>query len=726
MKRVFAVAALGAAFTRLACADCRTILADQSDWTNQRGFYLDLEATSAADGFCHLDTLTMYVGVADGTTWRFPRFVPTGGWQYDTPYNVVVTIAPSATTIQVNDATATTSPGGFQPHDGPVTLNEIPSWAASNAVFSPIEAALTIANSSGSARFTNPAANVPAAVLALSGPLTGTLQFTASATDTQVITTSFTLQPAPVPGQSQPLVDAYGQSAQSVWRGKVAGNADLAADDAREQAWLTTHLPARNVDAGGGILNTWSQPGTGYYTVTKRNGYWWLISPDGHPVFYTGLSGPPGLNWDVTPITGREWEFASIPPKSGETAAGWAYDPWGVGDNTSYFSFITANLIAKFGANWRQLSTARSAARLPSWGFTGLGKWSGATGALPNLPVLYVNTTILPTGHIDPFDANETTAFQTALQAQMQSYLSGNATILGWSWTNEIQGIVQASEVQGILLLGASTPAKQAIINDAVTNLYGGSVAAAAAAWSVQATTLAQLYASLPAPPAADLEAMREFYENAVHHFVYTAFRKADPNRLYFGFWIVPGWWADPSDWLIAAANCDVLGYDWYSFAMLTDFTKGLLAQVDKPTLIGEFSFPPTYNLARGFGVYGTANATDDTTAGEAYQRWVLDAASERTTVGVMWFQYRDEPVSGRGPCPTGQPDTFVCGEHYAFGAADVTDRPKYRLVERMRIANLCAGPLRLALTDPAPGKPGRTADGAERQRRECLKGPGR
>jgi hypothetical protein len=41
-----------------------------------------------------------------------------------------------------------------------------------------------------------------------------------------------------------------------------------------------------------------------------------------------------------------------------------------------------------------------------------------------------------------------------------------------------------------------------------------------------------------------------------------------------------------------------------------------------------------------------------------------------------------------------------VCSEHYAFGAADETDRPKYALVERMRTANLCAGPERLQLTE--------------------------
>jgi len=104
--------------------------------------------------------------------------------------------------------------------------------------------------------------------------------------------------------------------------------------------------------------------------------------------------------------------------------------------------------------------------------------------------------------------------------------------------------------------------------------------------------------------------------------------------------------------------------------------------------------------------VYVAANAADDEAAGLAYQRWLGAAASEPTTVGTMWFQYRDEPVSGRGPCPAGEAGALVCSEHYAFGAADETDRPKYALVERMRTANLCAGQQRLQLTDSQ----GRTA----------------
>jgi hypothetical protein len=54
--------------------------------------------------------------------------------------------------------------------------------------------------------------------------------------------------------------------------------------------------------------------------------------------------------------------------------------------------------------------------------------------------------------------------------------------------------------------------------------------------------------------------------------------------------------------------------------------------------------------------------------------------------VGVFYFAYRDQPLTGRGP---GTGPAIVHGEHYAFGLVDVTDRPKWDFVSRVRDANL-------------------------------------
>ena len=66
---------------------------------------------------------------------------------------------------------------------------------------------------------------------------------------------------------------------------------------------------------------------------------------------------------------------------------------------------------------------------------------------------------------------------------------------------------------------------------------------------------------------------------------------------------------------------------------------------------------------------------------------------SRRQEVAGAWFQYRDQPVTGRGP---GHGSGLVHGKHSAFGMVDVTDRPKWDLVRRVRQANLQAPKWRL------------------------------
>ncbi len=701
--RVFILVFCGCLAASPMLAQCRLVLASQSDYNNNLGFYIDLEATTAvSDGLCHLDTLTMYTGVADGTTWRFPSFKP--AWQYEHRYQVVVTIAPSFAEIQVDGATVQHSAGAFQPFTGALITNQIPDWASSPAEYIAIQGDLTATNSAGTVSANVPGANLPLDVLQFSGMISGSIAFTSSASDTQVITTSFVLHSASDLRAEAPFIDRYGQIVQASYAGKVQSDADLHSDDAAEIKWLAANpRPAGYDDFGGMTESPWKQTPTGFYTVAKRNGYWWLITPEGNPVFYAGMCDAPSLTWDMTPITGREWMFAELPAKTDTAYPGaWGQNVWGDGTTTDYFAFITANLVRKYGSSWKQQAVDRTNARLLSWGFSGLGKWSTPVGNLPLLPVVYVYTAPLLVSHIDPFDTHSQALFIGGLLDQIGPRVT-DPTILGWSFTNEYDGIVTAAETGTILGMGATAPAKRALLDYAVNQLYGGSLSRLALRWGINLGSMDALYASTSAPPADDLEQMREYYENELHKFIYHAFKQVDPNHLYFGFWIVPGWWVNSSDWNIAAANCDVIGYDRYAFELLTPDLTTLLGSFDKPTLIGEFSFPPTYDLIRGYGVYGV-NARDDASAGDAYAKWLNDAASEPTTTGVMWFQYRDEPVSGRGP---GQGPAPVYGEHYAFGVTDVMDRPKYDLVSRMRDANVSAGRKRLLLSDPRPTRRG-------------------
>ena len=126
---------------------------------------------------------------------------------------------------------------------------------------------------------------------------------------------------------------------------------------------------------------------------------------------------------------------------------------------------------------------------------------------------------------------------------------TANPAILGWSFGNEYDEIIESGEVTIILSAASTLPAKQALVNQALNAIYGGSVSAMAAAWGVTASSVADLYNASPTPPLADIETLREYYADQYYGFIYKTVKAIDPNHLFFGFWIVPGWWINSTDW---------------------------------------------------------------------------------------------------------------------------------------------------------------------------------
>ncbi len=131
--------------------------------------------------------------------------------------------------------------------------------------------------------------------------------------------------------------------------------------------------------------------------------------------------------------------------------------------------------------------------------------------------------------------------------------------------------------------------------------------------------------------------------------------------------------------------------------AFADDKLLALFRETDKPVLCGEFSFPPFYDGERGMGLYGAIHATTEADAGARYARWIKDAAQNPYCIGAFWLQYHDQPITGRGS-GKGDAPVLVLGEHYAFGLVDITDRPKWPLIRRVRAANLSAVAQRLAM----------------------------
>lgn len=668
--------------------DCRYYLADQSASDTKLGFILDLETISADSPVCQLGALNLAFGVGDGHDFRWITVSP--GWQAGRTYEVRAVITSAESQLYLDGQLLGTARGSFATYDAPLQAAQAPSWMSGQTDYFVSQSSLQASSGDSSLNLPvdrNTARPLPLQLLAPGFPWHGA--FNTQPNETTTLTARFRIDPAVDPHQFDPYIDRYGQSVYGDWPSKVTSDDALRAAITEEQNWLDKHAAPAGLDAfGGSTAAGWQDEATGFYHVTFQRGRWWLITPQGNPTFYLSVAGT-GQNRQYTPVTGRESMFAELPPEDA------AFSPARVdnagneaGGKTTYASFSIANLIRKYGDGWLDRSNDLAVERLRKYGFTGVGKWSDPQRNVPLIRVLTHGDIANLVRHPDIFDPNIRARLRESLARQIGEDRD-SPYIVGWSVGSEFfNEIITPGEITSILALGAGVPAKRALVYAALASVYYGNLDALAANWKVSAATLEDVYAAAPAAPVQDVEALRRYYASNYYHILSQVVKSIDPNHLYLGFWIEPGFLVSDEDWRMEAANSDVIGFDYYAPRFLAPNVDALIREANKPVLVGEFGFPAAYDGWRGFGAssYPSNVTSSDAESGDKYAQWLMDASAYPYCIGVSWFEYRDQPVTGRGP---GSGPNLVYGENYASGLIDVADRPKYDLVERVRAANL-------------------------------------
>lgn len=672
--------------------------AAQYDWQGARGFYLSFENESN-EPTCQLTTLRVALGIADGNSWRF--IVASPSWEWNRTYSLQAHITDTDASLWLDGKSVGESAGGFAPHSSALEMGMVPSWASGQTNYRIGAHRVSLFTGRG---------RTPRVQEALEASASETIPepvrhfnpqtFWGRSVSHQTfrpslpirIEATFRLLPLPDWKRFQPYIDRFGQCRHVQTPHKVRSDDDLRRSLEEERRILTQWGKSPDFDRYGGYRKAgWREQATGFYRVVQKGDYWWLITPEGYPCFYVGVCSVPALLWEMTPVSEREGVFEWLPPKTGTTAEVWRKDVWGERANTEYVCLHAVNLMRRFGNEWKSKSIELAKQRLYTWGFTGGGKWDRIAD-FPCAPVLGHWEVPRLVRHPDIFDPVIQAQLRETLRRQIEP-LRNSPWVLGWSVGNEYDEIFTRDEIVQILRLPGAPAGKRALIDYGLENLYNNDITRLAQSWRVEARDRTALYTTQPTPPDIDLETLRRFCASRYYNWMYRTVKELDPNHLYFGFWIVPGWWENEEDWLLSAQDCDVLGYDRYAPDFADDWMKRLIARIRKPILCGEFSFPAWHNGARAYGRYGPVSAKNEMEAAEMYRRWLNDAARHPACVGVMWFQYRDQPLTGRGP---GRGNVLVIGEHFAFGLVDFTDRPKWEMLRRMRQANLSAPVWRL------------------------------
>lgn len=486
------------------------------------------------------------------------------------------------------------------------------------------------------------------------------------------------------------IVDRFGQYTGADWPGKLHSEADFATRRAAEEADLaaTPRLPDR--DAYGGWAHGPALRATGFFRTERVDGKWWLVDPDGRLFFSMGIDCV-NTN-EATMTTGRERMFQWL-PAAGDPLARYAGHVTGVhsgpvkeGDT---YNFLAANLERKYGRDGQKVFLALALRRLPSWGFNTIGNWSDASlyrnGKAPYVATagVYGNHARLSSGSDywgkmhDPFDPAFARSVADSLRGVI-AQVKGDPWCLGYFVDNELSwgGAGEDGGRYGLgigaLVSAGGQPAKRALIEQ-LRKRYG-SIAALNAAWKTTFADWAALDApyhapaSMPQEMKADLAAFVKELARVYFRTIRDELRRRDPDHLYLGCRFA---WSTPDAIDAAAEYCDVVSFNIY--APRLDPTRWAhLAKLGKPCIIGEFHFGA---LDRGMFHTGLVSTRSQAERAAMYVDYLHSVLDHPAFVGCHWFQYVDEPLTGR----------WFDGENYNIGFLTVTDTPYPEMVAAAR-----------------------------------------
>jgi hypothetical protein len=429
-----------------------------------------------------------------------------------------------------------------------------------------------------------------------------------------------------------PLVDEFGQWIHDEWPGKAASLDQLKASWAAEEKAFqrgAAHLEILDRCQYGGFKTTEAKA-TGFFRVEKIAGIWWFVDPDGH--FFLSM-GADSMGTSVTTSTqGREQLFAALPPADAGGRGGASFYVW--------------NLVRRFGPDWVSKWIALTARRMAAWGFNTVGNWSDqrlADGF--HAPYVYTSRGWGETGPMGIADVYAPNFAETVDRAAAQQCdaRKDDPYLLGYFLGNEPPWPGRESVAVDAILAGPQSSLQQELRKFLGARNTPGDT------------------------PGDTPDRRREFLYGVYGKFVETvtaAIRRHDPNHLILGLRFGS---TTPVEMVRLSKIFDVYSLNNYAYSVNRREIDKVREAIDRPILIGEFHFGVP---GRGMPP-GLKQTADQEERGVAYRYYVENALADRNIVGAHWFEWVDEPSTGR-----------FDGENYNIGLVDVTDRPYSELVE--------------------------------------------
>ncbi|MFY0598984.1 MAG: beta-galactosidase [Cyclobacteriaceae bacterium] len=477
-----------------------------------------------------------------------------------------------------------------------------------------------------------------------------------------------------------PFVDKYGQFKHDDWERKIHNPEEMKASIETEAKDLEAHPEAPEINEYGGWTKGPKYEKTGYFYPRKVERKWWLVDPEGY-LFWTAGVNCVSSNAS-TGVQFRESFFEELADENTQedfySISSWATHGF-YKDKTPYrtYNFHKRNLHEKYGSTMMDDFRRVTHQRLRSWGLNTIGFVSDPeltqqrktpyVGSvwIRNTPKIEASKGFWGKFH-DVFDPRFRK--EVRLSVKKQKLGANDPWCIGYFVDNEMSWGKSGSLSISTLESPASQPAKKEFVSDLKTKY--GLIEKLNSQWKMDYESWDDLLQSTVAPEKENaLEDLLVFYDKIARTYfkiVSEELKKVAPNQNYLGCRFA---WNNNDITLRAAADyCDIISFNKYEYSVEN---VSLPEGVDKPIMIGEFHFGA---LDRGMFHLGVKAATDQNDRGLKYQSYIKSALDHPNIVGAHWFQYVDQPLTGRGD-----------GENYNVGLIDVCDQPYYELISKMR-----------------------------------------
>jgi hypothetical protein len=480
-----------------------------------------------------------------------------------------------------------------------------------------------------------------------------------------------------------PIIDEFGQFIHKEWPGKIKTNDELLLADAKEVADLDANPGYTSMSRFGGWKDGPQLNATGHFRVEKYKGMWAIVDPEGYLFWSHGIDCVRPASG--TPVEGREQFYKFLPDSSGEFKdfvstgrVSSTYTPDSTGkidvNAVKFVDFYGMNLERKWGEEYKTNFVNRTIKRLKSWEMNTIANWSDKNVfEKREIPYTINVNTARSRMLIDPFDP----AFQTLIETQLTTLYSESLNdpwCLGIFVDNEISWGNENSLGTTVITTERYPFAREFMINT-LKKKYR-TVEALNRVWRSDFGSWEDLRLNREryARSTRDIRTMSRQFADEYFRKCRSAIKKVAPDKLYLGcrfdFHFYPENDNNRRDWVVShgAEYADIVSFNRYNYSCNT---MRPVENMDFPIILGEFHVGA---LDRGLPHSGLRHSNDQKERAFVYKNFLMQAVRNPYIVGVGWFQYLDQPYTGRND-----------GENYQIGFITVGDYPNQEIVESAR-----------------------------------------